>query len=79
MIAVIVGSEDLRRRSIPVALARAGFDAREILATDTTAAHRMVLESPLDAAAVVVAAVRQAMSNRRLPARPARQPLREAG
>jgi hypothetical protein len=70
MIAMVAGSENVSRGPIPIALARARFEASE--------AHRILLESPFDAAAVVVAA-RQAASNRRLAFRRARQPLREAG
>jgi DNA-binding NtrC family response regulator len=137
MIAMVAGSQDLRRGPIPIALAHAGFEARATFTTDeadctvglhgakncvlvvdvgslhrragsatwngflnshravpavvvtrgevhpeiratASAAHRIVLESPFDAAAVVVA-VRQASSSRRLAVRRTPQPLQEAG
>jgi hypothetical protein len=136
MIAMIVGDEDMRRGPIPIALAHAGFEAREAFTTDqadcdvgthgaedcvlvvdagsldsragsatwasfltshravaavvvargqvdsearavATEPHRILLESPFDAAAVVAAA--RKASPRRPPIRRTPAPLREAG
>jgi hypothetical protein len=137
MIAMIAGSEEMRRGPIPLALAHAGFEPRQTFTTDEVdatlgrygpkgcvlvleagsldrragsatwsgylmshralpavvvtrgepipgmqamagEAHRILVECPFDAAAVVVAA-RQASSSRRLGARVARPPFQEAG
>lgn len=137
MIAMIAGSQEMRRGPIPLALAHAGFEPRQTFTTDevdvtigrygpkgcvlvldaasldrragsatwgrcltshralpavvvtrgerhpgmqavANEAHRILLECPFDAAAVVVA-VREASSSRRFGARVVRSPLQEVG